>query len=48
LEKALALALLQLQFVAHQALGEGIRGNDQKVIDPEAVGGQDPAGLLRQ
>jgi hypothetical protein len=28
LEKALALALLELQFIAQQALGELVRGND--------------------
>jgi hypothetical protein len=38
LEEALALALLELEFVAQQALGEGIGRNDQQVINPEAVG----------
>jgi hypothetical protein len=48
LEQALALALLELQFVAQQALGEGVWGNDQQVINPEAVGGEGLAVRLRQ
>jgi hypothetical protein len=49
LEEALALlTLLELQFIAQQALGEGVWGNDQQVINPEAVGGQGLTGLQRQ
>jgi hypothetical protein len=48
LEEALALALLELQLVAQQALGEGIGRNDQQVINPEAVGREDLAVWLRQ
>ena len=47
LEEALALALLEPQFVAQQALGEGVWGNDQQVINPEAVGWEGLAIRLR-
>ena len=47
LKQALALALLELQFVAQQALGEGVWGNDQQVINPEAVGWEGLAIRLR-
>ena len=42
------LTVLELQFIAQQALGEGVWGNDQQVINPEAVGGQGLTGLHRQ
>jgi hypothetical protein len=48
LEEALALALLELQFVAQPALGKGVRGNDQQVINPEAVGRERLAIGVRQ
>jgi hypothetical protein len=48
LKESLALALLELQFIAHETLGQGVRRNNQQVIDPEAVGGERCSRLLRQ
>jgi hypothetical protein len=47
LEESLALALLELELITHQPLGQRIWGNDQEVINPEAVRWEDGPGLFR-
>jgi hypothetical protein len=47
LEESLALALLELELITHQPLGQRIWGNDQEVINPEAVRWEDARGLFR-